>query len=354
MPKVLVTLCCVVTLHASACFGEEYGRLAPVLARVAVKFDCYFAVEEFWEKGTAMNELMVRRIRSPRGESLKEVIEDLSRSLPNVRVVQEIQSLPENPPDIRIIQDSLNDKLFHIVETKLLADPNYVMSRRMDAFDFRGTPRSLLANLSARGLPIEMTRVCGVPVSYGPNISREEIHVTAKNAEVRSIVAKAVTFDAKSSVIPIHTYTYMTDQGTPLTVVQFDLTETGLGLRAEQGRRTVEPVGKESVSMSPDNTASEVETTAVETLSEVPRSESEISQVPAAASVPSGQTEEVIITETMPGEKPATQIAQEETPQSLSNRDKDWRCLAICVAAGLIVATAAAWLLLRRRSGSTS
>jgi hypothetical protein len=188
-----------------------------VLARVARKYDCYFCVEEHWKPGTDMYELNHRRIRPPQGESLTAVLEDLGRGL----------------PDAKIFRDGLNEKLYHVVKTVLLADGNYVMSRKIDSFDFTGTPRTLLAYLSSQGFPIQMTRGMGVPVSYGPDLSRSDKHVTAKNAEVRSVIAGFLTLDRRC-LVPIHTYTYTTERATPLTVVEFDLIGTGLGLPEDE------------------------------------------------------------------------------------------------------------------------
>jgi len=147
-------------------------------------YNCYFTIESAWTdenpKSIEYSEINV----SEEKDGLQSNLDYLQQTLPNFRY---------------LINES-NNRIIHIVDTRLLKQENYGLAMVMKNVDFSGYLRQLLDYIGKQGLPVIKETSFGTIEGAGVDFTTV-VKVTGSNLQVRDVLSNYIPLDGRGRIL---------------------------------------------------------------------------------------------------------------------------------------------------------
>ncbi|HEX7285256.1 MAG TPA: hypothetical protein VF532_03700 [Candidatus Angelobacter sp.] len=192
---ICVALCLVVgsveaLAQAPRVSHKRICSLPDVLWEVGKKYDVYFTMEEL---EASMDTASATWMLMPAMQSAAVHCNYLQPG--NSDVTQELTAIQRDVPHFGYVMDSLNPKVVHIYDNRLLNAPAYPLSKPLGPFQFEGSEGALVHALYKQGIWISFS-------GTGEATARDSLEREAHHTRVRINVQSATVREVLSSYLP--------------------------------------------------------------------------------------------------------------------------------------------------------
>jgi hypothetical protein len=155
-------------------------NLEELLAKIAVRHDCYFTIEKARERATAMYSLSTFE----NDVSSKFQISD--------SLISDLQRIAKNTAHLSFRFDKDNSKIIHAVDDRLSRSLDYPLEKKLNSFEFQGPLSELPDMIGKRGLRIKSKRSGDVRDLLVKDLSTL-VDISSSSRTVRDILTESLT-----------------------------------------------------------------------------------------------------------------------------------------------------------------
>ncbi|HKX26917.1 MAG TPA: hypothetical protein VJ302_04410 [Blastocatellia bacterium] len=170
--------------------SQPPATLLSLLAETGNSYNRYFTIESAWKDGEAINK-MESTVIEPPSIPASEAKNGLQLTL---------DALKQKVSNLTFIQNPSNDRIIHVIDSRLLKQDGYGLSHTVKNLEFSGTVEDLLKSFRAQGIPV------GPPTSLSLHEmlfydAGTPVEVKGRNSQVRTLLSNCLPLEGRSRIL---------------------------------------------------------------------------------------------------------------------------------------------------------
>jgi hypothetical protein len=181
-------------INANHGINQQPPTLLHLLAETGKAYNCYFTIESAWRDGEPINKMESTIVDSSLMPS------SVPSSADKTRMQVILDALKQRVPNLTFMQDRSDERIVHIIDSRLLNQEGYGLAYTVKSLEFYGPVWGLLRQMSSQGIPVGPPRSMSLH-EIGSYNSETLVQVKGQDSQVRTLLSNCIPPEERGSIL---------------------------------------------------------------------------------------------------------------------------------------------------------